>query len=78
MPIWNYALWFFRSVFNDALESRKKHGNRRNDLIDVLSGLKEKGTISYSSVDKEDQSVLELNDNDLLAQVSFNRILFTF
>nr|QFR37026.1 cytochrome P450 6NQ1 [Forficula auricularia] len=61
---------FLRSAFNEALESRKKHGNRRNDLIDVLSGLKEKGSISYSSVDKEDHSVLELNEKDLLAQAA--------
>lgn len=63
---------FFRSVFMDTLNLRKKNGNRRCDLIDLINDLEKKGSLSTATAKKEDESVLKLEGDDLLAQVRPN------
>lgn len=46
---------YFGTVINDALKYRRENGFKRNDFLQLLIQLKEKGSVDYHSIEPEDE-----------------------
>jgi cytochrome P450 family 6 len=55
---------FFSNLMSQTFEYRKRTGEKRNDFVDLLLQLKEKGSVDYDIADQEElESEISESDN---------------